>query len=165
MSIRPIAERELELVERQLPSGSPEKHRLRLALQRAGQVVYLVAWQGDTPVGHALLIWRGSPHEPIASRLRDCPDIEDLWVSPDHRSRGIGSQLLSAAEGLVRQRGYPRVGLGVAVGNTRARALYERRGYRESGLGPFQHGVSPADSRGPGRLQTETDVYLVKELS
>ena len=87
-----------------------------------GEALYLVATRAGLPVGHVLLRWSGSPHEPMASRLGNCPHIEDLFVRPDCRSNGIGSQLLATAEELARQQGHFRIGLGVAVGNHRARS-------------------------------------------
>lgn len=164
VEIRPLAEKEIGLLEQQLASGPPEKHQERLLMQQQGEAVYLVAWLDRLPVGHVLLRWAGSPHGAVASRLLDCPDIEDLWVSPEYRSRGIGSRLMDAAEALVRQRGYARVGLGVAVDNVRARSLYQRRGYRESGLGEFEHGTLYVDEQGRRRAGREIDTYLIKDL-
>ncbi len=165
VAIRPLEDEEVEILERSLPSGPPEKHRERVTLQRDGQVAYLVAWQGGTPVGHVLLKWSGTDDKPMASRLRDCPDIEDLFVSPGLRSRGIGSRLLAAAEELVRQRGYRRVGLGVGIDNPRAHSLYLRHGYRDSGFGRYPHPVYYVDEQGNHRCRWEICVYLIKELS
>ena len=93
VEIRPLAGEEIGLLEQHVAFGPPEKHRERFARQRKGTVVYLVAWRENLPVGHALLKWDGSTDEPMASELDSCPDTEDLFVSPNHRSRGIGSQL------------------------------------------------------------------------
>ncbi len=165
VEIRPLAEGETDLLERRISSSTPsEKHRERLALQQQGRVVYLVAWQNAMPVGHGLLKWQGTEDEPMASRLRDCPDLEDLFVTPELRSRGIGSQLLAAAEDLARRRGYRRIGLGVGIDNPRAHALYLRSGYRDSGYGRYPHRVYYADEQGDRRWRIEICVYLIKEL-
>lgn len=166
VEVRPLAEAEVALVERHLGLdwGYPDKHRQRLALQRRGELVYLIAWHQGAPVGHVMLRWSGAPDPPVASRLRDCPDIEDLFVLPQHRSRGIGSRLLDHAEGLARAQGYAQVGLGVGVDNPRARALYERRGYRDAGFGQYTVAGWYLDRDGVEKRWQETCNYLVKAL-
>ncbi|MGC9467115.1 MAG: hypothetical protein ACP5HS_00860 [Anaerolineae bacterium] len=47
-------------VEQQLPYGPPEKHRDRLERQEKGEVSYVIAWDGDKAIGHALMKWLGA---------------------------------------------------------------------------------------------------------
>ena len=54
-----------------------------------------------------------------------------LNTRPDLRSLGLGSLLLAAGEKRICARGLHQAVLGVEKGNLRARALYERLGYRE----------------------------------
>ena len=163
-AIRPLAEEELPLLE-QFPSGGlREKHPGRLPCQASGEAVYLVAWDGGLPVGHLLLKWGGAGAEPMASRLRDCPDVEDFTVRPEYRSRGVGTRLLDMAEGLARERGFARIGLSVGLENTRARALYERRGYADAGLGEHTVRWPYIDREGQRQWGEERCVYLVKAL-
>lgn len=164
VEIRPLEANEVDLLERNLVSGPAGKHREYLYEQQRGETVYLVAWENGLPVGHIVLRWAGTIHEPVASRLRNCPNIEDLFVHPDYRKRGIGSMLLADAEELARRRRYPAVGLSVAVDNRPARTLYEHRGYRDSGFGTFQHTVPHLDQQGRLQLREETCVYLIKQL-
>jgi ribosomal protein S18 acetylase RimI-like enzyme len=59
-----------------------------------------------------------------------------LWQLSTHealRSLGLGTRLIDQAEARVRQRGFARAVMGVEVDNIRARALYERLGYRPVG--------------------------------
>jgi GNAT superfamily N-acetyltransferase len=56
--------------------------------------------------------------------------IDELFVVGQERSRGIGGQLLAAAEKALRARGCVRLQLQLGVSNFPARAFYERRGYR-----------------------------------
>ena len=164
LAIRPLAAEDLPLLE-QFPSGGlREKHRERLARQEAGEAVYLVAWDAGLPVGHLLLKWGGAGAEPMASRLRDCPAVEDFTVRPEYRSQGVGSHLLDTAEGLARGRGFERIGLSVGVENTRARALYERRGYADAGLGEHTVRWPYIDREGQRRWGEEHCVFLVKSL-
>jgi GNAT superfamily N-acetyltransferase len=56
-------------------------------------------------------------------------EIDELFVLPEARSRGIGAQLLAAAEAALIARGHVRLQLQLGVGNAAARAFYQRRGY------------------------------------
>jgi ribosomal protein S18 acetylase RimI-like enzyme len=57
-------------------------------------------------------------------------EIESMGVLPGHRGAGIGSALLDAIDEELAARGIPDVIIGVLYGNSRARELYERRGFR-----------------------------------
>jgi GNAT superfamily N-acetyltransferase len=54
--------------------------------------------------------------------------LEDLYVQPVHRSRGIGKALLAHLAGLARQRGYGRFEWSVLDWNVNAIRLYESMG-------------------------------------
>jgi GNAT superfamily N-acetyltransferase len=56
-----------------------------------------------------------------------CCEISHLWVSEQHRGRGLGTALLQAAEREARHRGCERVIL--ATHSFQAPAFYERLGY------------------------------------
>jgi len=56
-------------------------------------------------------------------------EIDELFVLPEQRARGIGAQLLAAAEAALAARGYVRLQLQLGVDNAVARAFYEHRGY------------------------------------
>jgi ribosomal protein S18 acetylase RimI-like enzyme len=62
------------------------------------------------------------------------PDTSGAWVydiffEPQHRGKGVGRALLTAAEHDVLQRGVDSIGLTVFGGNHIARRLYESAGY------------------------------------
>ena len=68
--------------------------------------------------------------------------LDGICVAPQMRSQGIGAALLQeiAAEGT--RRGYGALRLDVVDSNARARALYERLGFRavkDQRLGPLRH--------------------------
>ena len=165
-AIKPLAEREVALVAQQINFdwAASGKHADRFRRQQEGHVVYFVAWVGELAVGHALIKWRGSDVETISSQLLGCPDIEDLYVVPDYREAGIGSSLLSHAERLAIRHGYRQIGLGVDVTNPRARRLYERLGYSDSGFGEHRTSWYYLDREGREQLTTEVCNYLVKPL-
>ena len=162
--VRPLHESEVALVERHFPSAIADKHRVRLARQRRGVSLYLIAWLEGLPVGHVLLKFDGAGTEPVASRLRGCPHLEDLLVRPEWRSRGIGSSLLEAAEQAAMARGCEHIGLSVAAENARARKLYGSRGYVDSGLGESGSSGSYLDAEGTLRSRADVSLYLVKKL-
>jgi ribosomal protein S18 acetylase RimI-like enzyme len=69
-------------------------------------------------------------------------------VVPERRSRGIGTALMTAAERLVRSRGYGAIVLGVEDSNPRARRLYERHGYRAFAKDEFKYVGAPVPNPG-----------------
>lgn len=62
--------------------------------------------------------------------------ITTIAVHPLHRGRGIGRQLLEAAEAIARERGALRITLEVRVSNTVAHSLYLKMGYADAGIRP-----------------------------
>jgi GNAT superfamily N-acetyltransferase len=163
VEIHPVQQADIPALE--LLSGPPEKHRQRLAIQQRDLGVYLVAMSEGRPVGHSMVKWGGTDDDLIGSRLTDCPDLEDLFVHPDSRSKGIGSLLLSGSEEWARRKGYRCIGLGVGVDNHRAHKLYLDCGYRDSGLGPYPHKVHYHDGKGRHRTRIEVCEYLIKLLT
>jgi GNAT superfamily N-acetyltransferase len=165
--IAPCTQSDLPQLRTHLTTGGPAKHDERFRRQASGEVVYLIAWLDERPVGHALLKWNGSADEPVAARLDGpCPDIEDLFVADDVRRRGIGTQLLAEAERRVRERSMPRAGLSVgAETNEAARRLYERLGYRDAGFGPYVEHGAYVDGGGQHRQWHETCIYLIKDMT
>jgi len=166
VEIKPVAEEELGLLERHIGFdwAAPGKHRERFARQQEGKVVYLLAWHGNLPVGHVLVQWQGTTDDPILSQLVDCPNLEDLFVAPDYRSRGVGSQLLEASEALAKRKWYSRIGLGVAIDNPRARSLYQRQGYNDAGFREYTTGGHYVDRDGQDKTWEEVCKYLIKQL-
>jgi ribosomal protein S18 acetylase RimI-like enzyme len=55
--------------------------------------------------------------------------ISDLWVLRQHRSRGIGRQLLRQGEAEIAERGHATARLRVVKSNVRAVSFYKRFGW------------------------------------
>jgi ribosomal protein S18 acetylase RimI-like enzyme len=97
---------------------------LGLARLDQGNGSYLVAWEGDEPLGHAYLA------------ETDPPELQDVSVRLEHRRRGVATALTGAAESQARGRGCDRVRLEVSTDNEAAQALYRKLGYADVGLPP-----------------------------
>jgi len=90
--------------------------------------VVIAEWSG-APAGFAFFFfnystWMGKPGL----------YLEDLFVKPEFRGKGIGRQLVDATVRAARQAGLTRVELEVFSSNTNAIALYERYGFQHEGL-------------------------------
>lgn len=85
-----------------------------LVAREAGKVVGFASFHPETG-GYADDVDRGI--------------VENLYVVPDRRGEGIGSDLLAAAEERLFDRGCDVIALEVMAGNKRAREFYRRRGY------------------------------------
>jgi ribosomal-protein-alanine N-acetyltransferase len=76
--------------------------------------------------------------------------VDQLWVDPAFRRRGVGTCLLADAVAILERRGFLGAQIGCEDFNTEARRFLERRGWRLLGSEPH--------SLAPGRL-VEALVY------
>jgi ribosomal protein S18 acetylase RimI-like enzyme len=87
--------------------------------------------------------WRGSLLWMLGREVdNDRFLIDGICVARSHRGQGIGSQLLAALYAEAVAQGFGAVRLDVIDANWRARALYERHGFRATRtetLGPLRH--------------------------
>jgi GNAT superfamily N-acetyltransferase len=97
---------------------------LGLARLHQGDGYYLVAWEGDEPLGHAHLA------------LSDPPELQDVSVRPEHRRRGVATAITASAERQAHEHGFHRMRLHVSTDNQGAQALYRRAGYVDVGIPP-----------------------------
>ena len=118
MNIRPLADEERERV---IAAG------LGLArLPRGDGSFYLVAWEGDEPLGHAHLA------------LTNPPEVQDVEVLEPHRGRGVAKALLAAAAEEAAARGFHRLTITVSTSKPDVEQLYRRLGYEDAGV-PLLH--------------------------
>ena len=95
---------------------------------------YLVAWDSDEPLGSGVLRWAGSVGDNARAAAGGAPALIHLHVRDHHRGRGVGTMLVQAAEQAVGRRGGTALALGVGVDNPDAARLYDRLGYRRTGV-------------------------------
>jgi len=95
------------------------------ALEDDGRALILVSRDGDTLVGVAYLSFQWT-----LERGGRALWVEELYVRPEHRGRGIGQQLLEAALEVARARGCRTAELEVEASHARAANLYRRAGFR-----------------------------------
>lgn len=147
--VRELKRGEIDYVDRHLPLSRLDQHETERS-------TYLIAWEDDRPVGHAHLAWHGT-HIGV-------PELQDVYVAPDRRRRGIATRLACAAEQLVRARGWTTISLSVSKdGNPEARRLYERLGYRDAGIEPVRV-LGTVMLRGQPFAVDDTLLYLKKPL-
>lgn len=60
-------------------------------------------------------------------------EVEQVYVSGEHRGSGVAGALLAEAARQVKANGYDEAWLAVATGNARARRFYERSGWVDAG--------------------------------
>jgi len=124
----------LDAFNREFDTPTPGKVVLAKRLGRllaSGEVVALLT--GDPAVAVALLTLRPNVwyDGPVAL-------LDELYVAPELRGRGLGSALLAAAEAVTRQRGGQLLEINVDGDDTGARRFYQRHGYHNSEPGEDQ---------------------------
>jgi GNAT superfamily N-acetyltransferase len=140
---------DVELVDSVLPLNRLDQHATEAS-------TYLIAWDDTEPVGHAHVAWSGTHLE--------LPEIQDMFVLPKLRKRGIGTELVRAAEEAVRDRGWRQISLSVSIDdNPAARRLYERLGYTAAAVPPVRT-VGVIQLRGRPFHVDDTLLYLTKAL-
>lgn len=98
-------------------------------LLEQGEITVLLA--GDGPDGLALLRFRPALWSDGLEAY-----LQELYVVPDLRGRGIGRTLLQAAMDLSREKGADGIDLNTGETDTAARGLYESMGFTNKEGGP-----------------------------
>ena len=105
------------------PSTAELTHRFVVLLGHGDQLA-LVSGSAEDPTGFAYLTLRGTPYDdgPVAL-------LEELYVVPALRDRGIGTALLTEAIDLVRSHGAGEMQINVDEVDVDTRRFYERHGF------------------------------------
>jgi GNAT superfamily N-acetyltransferase len=105
------------------PGWDPDRAReaLKEAIASESSVVLVAEHRGE-------LLGFGTAYLELNSvRFGQRCWIEDLAVSPEHRSRGVGGELLDAASDWAREKGATHLELDTGLGREDAQRFYERR--------------------------------------
>jgi GNAT superfamily N-acetyltransferase len=163
--LRKLAVGDLEPLERELPVWSSHEYAKRLQAQLRGDLVMIVAWVADRPIGRAMILFPSHEEYSESAERERCAEIRDVEVVPSARRVGVGTAMIAKLEAVARGWGFARTGL--SVGRAReygaARDLYAKLGYRPA-HGPFISGVVLDGDDGPMPVTGVLD-YQVKALA
>lgn len=172
MEIRPAQPQDLPQLACHMPATDGPTHDVCLQAQARGSGVYLTAWDADVPVGRLYLRWHNTEaprllaEHPEAGELVDVPELCDVYVVPERRSQGIGTHLIHMAFEHARENAALSATICVDMDNPDARALYERLGFAESGIGVFATCGTFTDEDGTERTwQNGPQMLLVRSLT
>ncbi|MCU0943299.1 MAG: GNAT family N-acetyltransferase [Hydrogenophaga sp.] len=85
--------------------------------------------QGEVIGSYALLVMHNLAHMGTPAAV-----VEDVVVHPQHRSQGIGRQMMEHARTLAREAGCYKLALSSNQQRTRAHAFYESLGFERHGI-------------------------------
>lgn len=93
--------------------------------QQLAELPTFVAVSGGEDAG----IVRYAPDD----KNRETGWLISMWVSPEHRRKGVGSALIDAVVNLAKSKGVARLALDVGEQNETAIALYASKGFEATG--------------------------------
>jgi ribosomal protein S18 acetylase RimI-like enzyme len=143
----------LAQLETRIFSSDRLSRRSLAALTKSRSASVLVAFDAERLLGYAVVLTRRGTR---VARLYS--------IAVDERGRGVGKELLAAAEAEARARGAERISLEVRPDNPEAARFYERAGYEPFGRRPdfYEDGMAAdlyardlgtgASSRNPATL-------------
>lgn len=115
------------------------------------QQLLLVHEENQRVIAQVVIRFNGTRTEP------GYPNLQDLYVENDFRGKGLGTKIIQECEGLLKEKGYTKVGVQVnPTLNCKAHQLYEKLGYKDVGREPYLDGVYDGDE--------DWVIDLVKEL-
>ena len=110
------------------PDAEKTMRRFLADLARNGYAFVFVATVDEEMVGFA----SGELREGSPTFLpKTWASVDDVFVLPGYRNRGIGHALIASVEGWAKRKGANGVSLQVAAANGRGRKFYEDLGFRE----------------------------------
>lgn len=126
------------------------------------RVVYLIEKQMQI-IGYASLL-KDSNYPDFTNN--GIPEINDVWISAEHREKGFGKKLVLYLEKMAQQENYKQIGIGVGLYKDygRAQKLYVHLGYVPDGQGvTYKYlPVVPGESY---PIDDDLIIWLKKDLS
>lgn len=107
---------------------------------------WFLAWRAGRPAGLVAAVPDQAASGPPAGGRRAW-HLVSMWVSPQARGHGVADLLIATVMEHAEAAGAPRVTLWVALGNSRARAFYQRMGFTPTGRRQVypREGAAPLD--------------------
>lgn len=105
---------------------SDDGHKYFAELVNNRDAICLIAEVDDQPVGYLAASPKISDY-----RISKCIELENMGVSPNFRSAGIGTKLISKLCDLAQDKGYLRLYVSAYFRNTEAINFYKRNGFNE----------------------------------
>jgi ribosomal protein S18 acetylase RimI-like enzyme len=110
------------------PGAEKTMRRFLADVANSGYSFLFVATAGDRTVGFISgELRQGSP----TFHPRTWASVDDVFVEPEYRNRGMGRALLQSVRDWAQERGADGISLQVAAANARGRKFYEDLGFRE----------------------------------
>lgn len=130
--------------------------------QRNVRTVCIAKIQSEC-VGYGSLLWVS---EYPGFKNSNIPEINDVWISAEHRGNGFGKRLIQHLEGISRQKNHKQIGIGVGLYKDygSAQKLYVQMGYvpDKNGVTYKCQPVVPGDSY---PVDDDLVIWLKKDLS
>ncbi len=107
------------------PSNIEGAKQFLLDRFRFNQSIVFMAFSGNTPVGFTQFY-----PSFLSGAMAQILVLNDLFVVPEERARGVGTALLEHAAGYARRIGAMRLVLSTEITNANAQSLYEKLGWK-----------------------------------
>jgi ribosomal protein S18 acetylase RimI-like enzyme len=110
------------------PGAEKTMRRFLYDMANSGYSFLFVAAAGERTVGFISgELRQGSP----TFLPKTWASVDDVFVEPEYRNRGMGRALLQSVQAWAQERGADGISLQVAAANARGRKFYEDLGFRE----------------------------------
>jgi ribosomal protein S18 acetylase RimI-like enzyme len=110
------------------PGAEKTMRRFLADVANSGYSFLFVVAAGDRTVGFISgELRQGSP----TFLPKTWASVDDVFVEPEYRNRGMGRALLQSVQSWAKERGADGISLQVAAANSRGRKFYEDLGFRE----------------------------------
>lgn len=137
-------------------------HSDRLRDAEGKYLRYLVTEYKEQIVGFGLLVFKQPPTWPKVEKL---PQMLDIFIKEDFRSRGIGTFLIRTMENMIMKKNYKELFVQVEPkNNAQAYNLYLRLGYKPLQTEPREDRWSYTDSSGEVHQGVEFVIDMKKML-
>lgn len=90
------------------------------------EAICLIAKDGEKPVGYIAAL----PKD-FGYRLSKYIEIENMGVTPNYRSQGIGSKLINKTLEIAKERGFQKVYVNAYSDNLKGIKFYEKSGFKK----------------------------------